>query len=368
MRTSPLIAAGAATVLSFGLLGATTATRATEAVGIISGTIRDGRGTPIADAAITVDGLPRLARSVDDGRFVLDSVPTGPQQLLVTKEGYRPARASLNILADSALVLDITLVADGTLLETRRIVERLRNRLVGFVVDSDDTPVPNVRVDVIGAGRHQLTDSLGRFDFGEVTPGAYVVEVRSEGYATSRHSLRMVVDVERSLTLRLSAGENTPLDIHNARVATVEGMSRMTARARAKTIVLTREDLVHYGRIGLDVALLSSPARTLMYGAPLDQMCVLVDGIRPLSRGVASMAEMSAGTGTSMPGSGAAAATPPPSESMLRTFYADQAEMVEVYPPGTDHSGTLCSRFTWGSGCACGDARENPWTIVVWQR
>ena len=75
-----------------------------------------------------------------------------------------------------------------------------------------------------------------------------------------------------------------------------------------------------------------------------------------MSRGIQSMNE------------GTTNAPPPPEDGWLGTFFADQLEMVELYPTGTDESRTSCGRFTPGSGCMCMNGQPTPPTVVVWMR
>ena len=108
----------------------------------------------------------------------------------------------------------------------------------------------------------------------------------------------------------------------------------------------------------------------------LDTMCVLVDGWRALGRGFApidqngvdrtlngppvapSVADL--GTGTRLP-------SLPSTGGWLRTFYADEVEMLEVHVSDQDQSRTLCGRFTYGTGCSCNPPyMTSPPTVVIW--
>ncbi len=337
-------------------------------LGVVSGTVRNESGGGIAEAVIRIVGSDRATLTLADGRFLLDSVPAGMRQLSVSRAGYLPARADLLVPPDSAVMVAITLVPDGRQLDPVIITARYRNRLGGFVLDELDRPVPGATVSLVGSERNATADSLGAFVFGEIPPGPYLLEARVLGYERARYPVLMRADLDRTVTLRLRTGAMalTALDLHNMKVVARETEARHTMRRRAGTAIITREELVHMGRVGLDFALKRSHARSLFELTPTDMYCVLVDGRRPLSRGVMSLNEAQGRGGFSL--GYAAPPKPPPSEGWLRSFFADEVEMVELYPTDTDDSRTLCSRFTWGSGCACSPGQINPPTVVIWLR
>lgn len=335
-------------------------------LGMVSGIVRDTSGAGLGDAVIRILGSERATLSLADGRFLLDSIPAGMRQLTVSRVGYLPARADLLVPADSAVMVAIALVPDGRRLDPVIITGRFRNRLGGFVLDDQGRPVPGATVSLIGSERNATADSLGAFAFGEIPPGPYLLEARALGHERARYPVQMREDLDRTVTMRLRTGARalTAMDLHNMRVVAREAESRQTTRRRAMTAVLTREELAPMGRVGLDFALERSQARWLYMLAPADEYCILVDGQRPLSRGVQSLAHDGAGGGfgSSQP------PPPPPSEGWLRSFFANEVEMVELYPQDTDDSRTLCGRFTWGSGCACSAGEINPPTLVIWLR
>jgi hypothetical protein len=108
----------------------------------------------------------------------------------------------------------------------------------------------------------------------------------------------------------------------------------------------------------------------------LDSMCVLVDGWRALGRGLqpAALGDLNRDLPSSPVPDGAQKVrntTDGISENIvgwLRSFYADEVEMLEVYASGTDYSRTLCARFGAGSGCSCPPYMISPPTVVIWLR
>ena len=340
-----------------------------RAVGIITGVVRDVEGDPLGGARVELVGTARSTQTITDGRFMIDSVPTGRAEIRVSLPGYLPAQAEVRVAEDSVTALDVVLVVDGQPLPTVTVKAKTRGRILGTVVDSVGTPLPGVSVGLVGTRGTTMTDSIGRFEFLDLAPGQYLVEARRVGFELSRYPVRMTDNLERIVTMRLRRGPMalTLLELHNTEVAAKETYSRISMRSMTKSFVMSREQLAPFGRQPMDVVLSRSDFRQFMRGAigdagALDTMCVLVDGWRSYGRGYQPI---DAGAG---PG-GTRAPSEPNKGGWLRSFYADEVEMVEVYVANTDYSGTLCSRFSHGSGCACGPPPGyliSPPTVVIW--
>lgn len=336
------------------------------APGAIAGVVHEVGGTPIEDAEVLLVRSPRVARTAANGRFVLDSIAPGIHEIMVRKVGFIPARAEVQVRADSATMLSIALVAEAQALDEVRITGRRQNLLQGMVVDSLDRPIPGVNVVVLGLDREATTDASGRFRFPELPPGDYLLQARKLGFSLAQHNIRMADRLERDITMRMRVGAYplTALEIGVARIAAREAVSRLAIRERANTTVLSREYMARFGREGLDFALERSSARQVRLETPFKDYCVLVDGWRALGRNPLSA---DAGAGGSMLGSTRSASLNP-GGAVVQAFFADQVEMVEVYPEETESSTTLCSRFKEGSGCECPPFKKNPPTLVVWLR
>lgn len=340
-----------------------------RAVGIITGVVRDVEGDPLGGARVELVGTTRFTQTITDGRFMLDSVPTGRAEIRVSLPGYLPAQAEVRVAEDSVTALDVVLVVDGQPLPTVTVKGKTRGRIFGTVVDSVGTPLPGVSVGLVGTRGTTITDSIGHFEFLDLAPGQYLVEARRVGFELSRYQVRMTDNLERIVTMRLRRGPMalTLLELHNTEVAAKETYSRIAMRSMTKSFVMSREQLAPFGRQPMDVVLSRSDFRQFMRGkasdaGALDAMCVLVDGWRPLGRGYQPI-DARAGSG------GTRAPSEPNNGGWLRTFYADEVEMVEVYVANTDYSGTLCGRFSYGSGCSCGPPPSfliSPPTVVIW--
>jgi hypothetical protein len=135
---------------------------------------------------------------------------------------------------------------------------------------------------------------------------------------------------------------------------------------------ISREDLVDLGKSPLNFAIKQvakgMPAKELWNAA-----CVLVDGQTPLNDPATPIQLANGGGGGAFGGSasnpsgernipGGAGFTP------LQTIFADQVELVEIYPAGSENSLTACARFPITMPqCDCAAARSRP-IVVVWLR
>jgi Carboxypeptidase regulatory-like domain len=385
MLARPMLASYVALAVSVGGITARSTpvdqTETARLSGVIAGTVSDPEGGPIEGALVEVLGTSRSTRSVADGRFLLDSVPSGRRTLRISLQGYLPAQTEIRVADDSATTLEVVLVPDGQPLAPVRVLAKARGRIFGTVVDSVGTPLPGVSVGLVGTRGTTLTDSAGNFKFLDLAPGQYLVEARRVGFELSRYPVRMTDDLERIVTMRLRAGPMalTLVELHNTEVAARDAHSRIGMRSMTKSFVMSREDLREFGKTPLDVVLQRSAFRDFMRGrksdaGALDSMCVLVDGWRAFGRGLrpVSLGDQNINLPQPVKAEGAQKTrntTDGITENVvgwLRTFYADEVEMLEVYAANEDFSRTLCARFSWGSGCSCPPYMISPPTVVIW--
>lgn len=390
----PMLASYVALAVSVGGMTARTSptapTSTTRLAGVIAGSVRDPEGTPIEGALVELLGTGRSTRSIADGRFLLDSVSAGRGTLRISLQGYLPAQTEIRVADDSATTLEVVLVPDGQPLAPVRVLAKARGRIFGTVVDSVGRPLPGVSVGLVGSRGTTLTDSSGQFQFVDLAPGQYLVEARRVGFELSRYPVRMADNIERIVTMRLRSGPMalTRVELHNTEVAAQDAHARIGMRSMTKSFVMSREDLREFGKTPLDVVLSRSAFRDHMRGGKsdagaLDSMCVLVDGWRAFGRGVApaKLGDLNPSVPNApvvvgapgVPGVPGAPAVRHTTDGLaenvvgwLRTFYADEVEMLEVYVANTDYSRTLCGRFGYGSGCSCPPYMISPPTVVIW--
>ncbi len=331
--------------------------------GVVAGSVRDETGRSVADAVITVDGTTRQARADTAGRFVLERVPTGIQEVTIRRLGFRPARAQLDVRPDSAMVIAVTMVADAQRIAGVRIEEQLLNQLSGWVIDEQGRPVAGAEVDVVGLRRTMLSDAEGRFLFVDLAPGNYLVEVRKEGYGLARRAVQMVARIERDVAVRLYAGEDQRTSVALARVVAQE-MDRRKSLAGAQAVFVSRTELERWQDAPLINALMGSS------GARAMRDLVSIPRDRGSQRGVQSI------NASGNSGRGRMDMANAPSVScvlvngheissgdLLGFFRASEVELVEIYPVGSENSRTFCGRFPPSTGCSC---PPDPAGIVVW--
>jgi len=79
-------------------------------------------------------------------------------------------------------------------------------RLQGKVVTQTESPLPEVEVTILGLSRTALSDSAGRFDFGAVPSGDYVVRVRRIGFRGQHFSAHLEASRTKEVLIVMEAG------------------------------------------------------------------------------------------------------------------------------------------------------------------
>lgn len=332
--------------------------------GVIAGIVVDPARTPLADVSLTVDGTAIQARSGADGRFVLEGVRAGAQSLVVRRIGSRPLRTTVQVRADSAIVLAITLAGEAQQLPGVVVEEQIFNQLGGVVVDGSLRAVPGAVIDVMGLRRQAVTDAEGRFLFVDLPPGQYMLEVRATGYALARRGVQMAARIQRDFAIRLHSGVDARIALEVAAVVAQEA-DRRKSLAGARAAFVGRDELDRWGDADLLVALMGSSGAMALRetGAP-----------RPTrgptsitSRGTSSAFGTTLGGGSS--GSPLSCVLVDGYEvgttNLLGFFRASDVELVEIFPAGAENSRTLCGRFPPSTGCSC---PPDPAGVVVWLR
>ncbi|MEU8340409.1 MFS transporter [Spirillospora sp. NPDC048832] len=141
----------------------------------VRGVVRTGDGAPVPSAALTLIGVDghQLARAVtqEDGRYALPTPGPGSYVLIAATGEHEPQAATL-VVGDRPVDFDLLLAGNGG--------------LAGTVRGGDGTPIANamvvvtdVRGDVVGTGR---TDADGRYQFKDITSGAYTLAVSAAAH------------------------------------------------------------------------------------------------------------------------------------------------------------------------------------------
>ncbi len=211
----------------------------------VEGRVLAPDGTPASGALVSVmsaasaypqeygtrDGYQSVAET--DGSFVVEGIEAGLYDVSAMAPGFAPART-----------LDVRVPASG-------LVLRLAGgaRLAGLVMEDGGGPVPAFVVNVMlrqgpleryAFAQARFIDAQGRFEFGGLKPGSYVVQVSAAGFVPSEREVEVTegaqevradVMLARGARLEgrvLSAGSRRP--IAGARVS-VEALRSADALA-----------------------------------------------------------------------------------------------------------------------------------------
>jgi hypothetical protein len=312
------------------------------------GKVTSVAGTPISGVEVRIDGSKFVTRSRDDGTFAFVKAPKGPQLLLLRLLGYLPAKAEVRV--PTAEPVEVTMLATPHNLDTVRVVASL-NVLAGVVVDHKDLPIPGATVEMLaGSSSSATTDSSGWFTFTSVKSGSVLVRARKLGFAPATTSIRL--EDWRGVVIHLD-----PIDdkLSGSRLEQASGFGNTAAfvwnetQARlvqrtGRAIVIPREELAQWDDFPLGQAIVrtaTGSAQTSDLNAAGNNICVLLNGRNAVG------------------------------SSNLQTFRTEDVEFVELYPPGTENSGTV-ARYLRSAGCrrvqVPGSFTAGVYYAVVWLR
>ncbi|MFB6437463.1 MFS transporter [Streptomyces sp. NPDC056411] len=181
--------------------GATPASAPAAATGpVIRGTVRDGGGRPVADAAVTLITVAgrQLGRATTtaDGGYALHTTGAGTY-VLIGSAGARQPQALTVVVGQEPLTHDLTLAGATELAgEVRK--------------EKGDAPVPgalvvatDVRGEVVASG---VAGQDGGFAFAELTPGSYTLAVSAERHRPSALQVEVAAGRPNWYEIRLTPG------------------------------------------------------------------------------------------------------------------------------------------------------------------
>lgn len=313
------------------------------------GKVTTPSGSPLDNVEVRLQGTDAITRSDGAGMFAFVNVPNGPVQLLFRRVGYMPTVIGVAVPQghDS---LEVAMAPTTTVLDTVNVTAEVQV-LAGVVVDEHGARIPGAMVDVVGTKRASTTtDSDGWFTITSAHRGPVILRARRQGYGVGTFSVNL--DGWRGVVLRLerldaTLSQSKMLDKSGfgtgTEVVWEEATRRMVQRS-ARSAIVPREELAARSGMSLGQALRSSPSgqlATTQLDLSSNRACVLVDGRRVV--GFAT----------------------------LDLYRADDVEFAELYPPGTEASGTV-ARYMRGAGCGAslspGGRLAPPFYVVVWMR
>lgn len=337
-------------------------------IGTIAGVVRDQNGEALDEVRILIEGLARQTRSAANGAFVLEGLPVGPHQLRFRKLGFAEAQAGIRVLADSSIVVAVTLVPVAERLDPIVIQETILNQVTGLVTDESGTPLAGVVIEILGLNIRLETNAAGRYVLLDLKPGNYLLQFRAPGYRVSQYGLRMVAQIERDITTKLqNARSGDRMTAQVAASVALEANRRHSLRG-GQSIIMGRDELERFDVAPLGVALAGSRAALLLQ--QVNQSCILINGYEPLSTSsaaeqIASQLNTSAAPGFFRNAPSSRSTATRQSGGWLDFFRANEVELLEIYTEGSENSRTICGRFQASSGCSC---PPEPSAIVIWLR
>ena len=320
MNTTKLTALACASVLALAAAGSQDAPN-------LRGMVQTVAGVPIEGVEVRIDGSKFVTRSGADGAFAFVNAPKGPQLLLFRRLGYLPAKIETRV--PTAEPEEVSMLPTPRNLDTVRVVASL-NVLAGVVVDQQDKPIPGATVEMLsGTSTTATTDSSGWFTFFSVKSGSVLVRARKLGFSPVTTSLNL--EDWRGLVIHLD-----PLDykLTGSRLDDASGFGntyqfvwsetqqRLSMRG-TRAIVVPREELAPFDDYPLGEAIVrtkTGQTETSDLGAAGANVCVLLNGKNTVG------------------------------PSSLESFRTADVEFVELYPPGTEMSGSI-QRYLRSTGC-----------------
>lgn len=297
------------------LLGAPSPAGAQQkAAATLSGVVRDLAGAAVPNARVQVADHKRSANTGADGRFVVRGLPvTDTLHVIVGRIGFRPQHLMLTLVAgDNEVAVELEPVAQP--LDAMR-TEVEQSGVFGVVGDTAFGIIAGARVTLTNrSSGDRLTNELGQFAMDTVKAGPNMLEVRKPGFKPRLLSFMHPPKGGTRLAIWM-----TPLPPGSSPKAselpnrTVQALYDYRGRTRWRNsgaAIITRELLTKHGTgMRLDQAIEQMPAQYAR-GVRVRRFIVMVDG-------------------DSMPG------------MTLADFNADDVEIVELYPPGTDLSSAI---------------------------
>ena len=287
-------------------------------------------GTPIAEAEVkVVDVRSGAGRSDTRGAFSIANVPKGIHTLSVRRLGYLPATATVE-LPQKNDSLTIVLVPTRAELDTVTVNARI-NVLAGVVVDERDRPIAGALVDLgSSSAGAKTTGEDGWFTFTAVKSGPTIVHVLKEGYIGTMQSVQLqewrglVVRMSR-IDQSLSANKQEILSGlgNSAQERWIATQTRLARRA-LPAVVITREELAPFGDLTLGEAILRTASGAQVVNIMQQNhssACVLINGDRMIG------------------------------QSSLDSYDTEDVEFVELYPPGTEVTGSV-AKYLGIAGCS----------------
>jgi hypothetical protein len=285
-------------------------------------------GRPVAGVEVRIGGTSMVTRSGADGAYAFAAAPKGPQVVQFHLVGYLPAQAEVRVpaVSDSTVV---TMLRTPTELSTVRVTASV-NVLGGVVVDDRNQPIAGATVDLMSSGvKSKSTGADGWFSFTGVRSGVALVRARKDGYQPVVSSIEL--SDWRGLVLHMDAANagltgaalKDASGFGNASAFVWTETAQRISTAGSLAITIPREELAPYDDMSLGDAIprtKNGAIRSSDLLAAQNSICVLLNGRTPVG------------------------------STSLNTYRTADVEFVEIYPPGTEKSGSAAN-YLRSTGC-----------------
>jgi hypothetical protein len=235
--------------------------------GTLSGIVRDAAGAPMADVNVTLVGETAATRTDSTGSFALRDVPPGAHTALFRRLGYRSveyrwtARSEVN-LQIAVSMTPVPRQLDRVVVEARSGSRRRGTSSIGgTITDSAGRSVAGADVRLLGSGLSTVTDEEGRFEFGLLAAGSYIVRVRRNGLRSANTVVQILDDDNRGISIKMfGLPKNSPRDTATASGYGIpdigyDAFDRRTRSGGFVTAVVGPADLTRANRAPLDMLL-----------------------------------------------------------------------------------------------------------------
>lgn len=244
----------------------------------LNGVVRDTVGRPLEDAVIVLNpmGAQRATRADAGGRFRFDRVEPGRYVMRTTWIGYEPDERTIEVPAEG-LQVTITLTPVAFRLDTLTVVGR-RTGIFGTTVFREDLrALGGVEVSVLGTRHRIRTPVDGKFSFGDVRAGGWVVTAKRDGFETMLLSVAVPDTAGVELSMAMDTIRTKAQAIANNRVMDMQRrVNRMQVNSSA---IIPHQELATHRRLSLDVALRYSPTFLIKGLVIMDVECVFINGL-----------------------------------------------------------------------------------------
>ena len=247
-----------------------------QGVSTVRGTVTNEAARPLEQALVTLDpqSANRQVRTDREGRFSFLGVPAGTHTLRVTWVGFAPETRQVE-MTGTDVTIDVML-RRLTVLDTVAVTAK-RTGLYGSVISRDSLlPVPNARIEILGARKADSTNSSGTFTFPALKAGSYIVRVKHPLFDSRNYSVVVPVD----------GGTELDVVVERGRVSRDQHMemlyrdmdTRLTFRGINSAFV-PREVLKGREKMPLDKALNFAPEVAKKALFMPSNLCLFVDGV-----------------------------------------------------------------------------------------